>query len=73
MAKIFRKVLMRVLVVMMLVLMSVRFGDCHKPRSHPRTKPFIDPETRTVRDKDGRHLILHGVNVVYKVPPYIPD
>ena len=21
----------------------------------------------------GRHMIFHGVNVVYKIPPYIPD
>ena len=37
------------------------------------TKPYIDWSTRTIRDKDGRHLILHGVNIVYKVTPYIPS
>ena len=24
-------------------------------------------------DDDGRAVLLHGVNVVYKVPPYIPS
>ena len=26
-----------------------------------------------MRDREGRHIILHGVNVVYKIPPYIPS
>lgn len=26
-----------------------------------------------MRDTKGRHTIFHGVNVVYKIPPYIPD
>lgn len=26
-----------------------------------------------MRDSEGRHTIFHGVNVVYKIPPYIPD
>ena len=48
-----------------LILFSVVLG----------TDPFIhvDPEDRVIRDNMGRHVILHGVNVVYKVPPYIPD
>jgi endoglycosylceramidase len=25
------------------------------------------------RDRNGRHVILHGVNAVYKVAPYMPD
>ena len=48
----------------------------HKTRERAwdgKTKPYIDSETRTIRDKDGRHLILHGVNVVYKTPPYLPS
>jgi endoglycosylceramidase len=28
---------------------------------------------RWVTDADGRVVILHGVNMVYKVPPYAPD
>src|SRR5205823_13991041 len=28
---------------------------------------------RWITDSDGRVVILHGVNVVYKVPPYAPD
>ena len=28
---------------------------------------------RVIRDKDHRHVLFHGVNVVYKVAPYIPE
>mmetsp|Transcript_28061 Transcript_28061/g.42423 ORF Transcript_28061/g.42423 Transcript_28061/m.42423 type:complete len:128 (+) Transcript_28061:2-385(+) len=34
---------------------------------------WIDPETRSLRDAEDRHVIFHGVNVVYKVPPYYPE
>lgn len=33
----------------------------------------IDPESRVLRDSQNRHVILHGVNVVYKVSPYVPE
>jgi hypothetical protein len=33
----------------------------------------IDPTTRTFRDDSGRAILFHGVNVVYKVDPYIPS
>jgi endoglycosylceramidase len=38
-------------------------------------KPLItvDPATRSIRDQFGRSVIFHGVNVVYKIPPYIPS
>lgn len=36
-------------------------------------RPWIDRASRSFRDAAGRHMILHGVNVVYKVPPYIPS
>lgn len=32
-----------------------------------------DAKQRIIRDAEGRHVIYHGVNVVYKVAPYIPD
>lgn len=32
-----------------------------------------DAKQRVIRDAEGRHVIYHGVNVVYKVAPYIPD
>jgi endoglycosylceramidase len=32
----------------------------------------IDSSTRQLRDSEGRSVIFHGVNVVYKVAPYIP-
>lgn len=33
----------------------------------------IDPESRHFLDESGRVRIFHGVNAVYKVPPYHPD
>ena len=32
----------------------------------------VDPKKKFILDKDGRTIIFHGVNVVYKLPPYIP-
>jgi len=32
----------------------------------------VNPETRMIEDLLGRTLLFHGVNVVYKLPPYIP-
>ena len=34
---------------------------------------WVDSTERVIRDKEDRHVIFHGVNVVYKVAPYIPD
>ena len=34
---------------------------------------WIDPEDRAIRDNLDRHVLLHGVNVIYKIAPYIPD
>lgn len=33
---------------------------------------YVDPPTRAIRDPEGRQLVFHGVNVVYKLPPYVP-
>ena len=33
----------------------------------------IDADTRTFRDSDNRAMIFHGMNVVVKLPPYIPE
>jgi hypothetical protein len=32
----------------------------------------INPKTKLMQDSSGRSVIFHGVNVVYKVHPYIP-
>lgn len=32
----------------------------------------INPQTKQFEDENGRTLIFHGVNVVYKVKPYKP-
>lgn len=36
-------------------------------------KVTIDSKNRVIRDSENRHTIFHGVNMVYKVAPYIPD
>ena len=33
----------------------------------------INPQARQMIDESRRSVIFHGVNVVYKVDPYIPD
>jgi len=33
----------------------------------------IDSANRMFVDQEGRQVIFHGVNVVYKVDPYIPE
>ena len=33
----------------------------------------IDPTKRFIIDKYGRRTVFHGVNVVVKLPPYIPN
>jgi len=32
-----------------------------------------DPASRQIVDEFGRSVIFHGVNVVYKMDPYIPS
>ena len=32
----------------------------------------IDSASRQIVDETGRSILFHGVNVVYKVDPYIP-
>ena len=33
----------------------------------------VNPETRFLVDSKGRTTLLHGVNAIYKVDPYIPS
>jgi endoglycosylceramidase len=33
----------------------------------------VDPNSQQFIDEYGRVRIFHGVNVVYKIPPYLPD
>jgi len=35
-------------------------------------KISVDPSTRSIVDEHGRAILFHGVNAVYKVPPFIP-
>ena len=37
------------------------------------TAIHIDSSSRMFIDVEGRTVLFHGVNVVYKVPPYIPS
>ena len=34
---------------------------------------YIDSSKQFMLDENGRYKIFHGVNVVVKLPPYIPD
>jgi hypothetical protein len=34
---------------------------------------IVDSTDRVLRDHSGRHRIFHGVNIVYKTSPYMPD
>jgi len=36
-------------------------------------KIAVNPDTRQLVDDAGRAVVFHGVNVVYKVAPYIPS
>eukprot|EP01094_Clydonella_sp_ATCC50884_P014736 TRINITY_DN2523_c2_g1_i1.p1 TRINITY_DN2523_c2_g1~~TRINITY_DN2523_c2_g1_i1.p1 ORF type:complete len:564 (-),score=118.85 TRINITY_DN2523_c2_g1_i1:864-2555(-) len=40
--------------------------------SSPSSPIKVDPATHGFVDSEGRHRIFHGVNMVYKVPPYHP-
>jgi hypothetical protein len=42
-------------------------------KQEPANQVYVDPLTRAIRDPEGRHLIFHGVNVVYKMAPYYPS
>lgn len=33
----------------------------------------VNPDNRTFVDEHGRQVLFHGVNIVYKVDPYIPS
>ena len=35
-------------------------------------KIHINPGTRMFEDSFGRSVLFHGVNIVYKIPPYLP-
>lgn len=33
----------------------------------------VSPQTMSLVDEYGRNILFHGVNVVYKIAPYIPS
>ena len=33
----------------------------------------VNPQTMSLVDEYGRNILFHGVNVVYKIAPYIPS
>ena len=44
------------------------------PQTCENANPLkVDPKTRFLVDRKGRTTLLHGVNVIYKVDPYIPS
>lgn len=36
-------------------------------------KLHINTDSKLLEDEFNRTTILHGMNVIYKIPPYIPD
>ena len=40
---------------------------------HAEGRVWINYQDKTFRDAQSRHLTMHGVNVVYKIAPYIPE
>jgi endoglycosylceramidase len=36
-------------------------------------KISVNTQTRQMQDESGRAVLFHGVNMVYKIPPYIPS
>ena len=33
----------------------------------------VNPETNRIEDEQGRERFFHGINIVIKTPPYIPE
>ena len=42
-------------------------------QAHALSQVTVNPEIRMFQDPDGRAMIFHGQNVVYKTDPYIPS
>lgn len=49
------------------------FEPSHKASSAAISRLDIDSANRTFIDQQNRQVMMHGVNVVYKVAPYIPS
>jgi len=58
---------MRSIAIAMMAAVTAFAADAITAPTH------IDPERRMLSDADGRAIIFHGVNVIYKVDPYIPS
>ena len=56
--------------LLLLILSVLTFMLCHSQQSYGMVR--VNPETMRLIDQYGRELYFHGVNVVYKVPPYVP-
>jgi endoglycosylceramidase len=54
-----------ILLLLLLTLVSGIIQDVNTIKVNPSTNTFID--------KQGRTRIFHGVNAVYKLPPYYPE
>jgi endoglycosylceramidase len=66
-----------VLLSLALVLVAALAASAEGARKHGAGKmgpaPPLSHEGRWTTDAKGRAVILHGVNVVYKRPPYDPS
>jgi endoglycosylceramidase len=62
----------RVSAISLAASLVLGFGVAAAPAAaHPRAP--LGHAGRWITDAEGRVVILHGVNMVYKVPPYAPD
>ena len=66
--------ILKILLILIICIGSARANDesvKQDEQTAKRRKVYVDSKTRSIRDKFGRHLLFHGVNVVYKLPPYL--
>ena len=60
-------------VLLLLALIFTSTNALHFDKTGNLLPLTLDRESGAFRDSTGLAYILHGVNVVVKAPPYIPD
>ena len=59
--------------VLALAAVTLALPACAVARPAAAPKPPLGHDGTWITDADGRAVILHGVNMVYKLPPYAPS
>lgn len=54
------------------LILAAAFAKKKEREPNWADKIWIDSDSRSFRDPEGRQTIFHGVNAVYKTAPYIP-